>query len=240
MAELETQKPKDDPISALHRMSTTAGVATQEYVAINGLAVASAVLGLLTALALVGSLFLVLGLAAIVCGILGLRQIRSSSGTQAGSGLALLGIILALAIAGFVVAGAVTESRTKATYRQQIDQVLQDLGQHVSANDYPAAYALFHPDFQKAWTPTQFELVWKQQQDEKYGGGPLQKMAGNDLVEFETMGDGTLAAHTQSLVWFSKSDEPGRVRVQLRQTASNGPWLIYVLDPLFRKEKTRS
>src|ERR1044071_7201619 len=51
MPELEQANQQDDPIAALHRMSTTAGVGSQDYVAINNLAIAAALLGLGTALA---------------------------------------------------------------------------------------------------------------------------------------------------------------------------------------------
>src|SRR5438067_1559244 len=82
MAELETQRPVNDPIAALHKMSTTAGVGTTEYVAINNLAIVAAVLGLVTGLAFFGAPFMLIGVAGILCGIVALKQITDSNGTQ--------------------------------------------------------------------------------------------------------------------------------------------------------------
>src|SRR5690242_19183421 len=104
MPELEPQQPPADPIAALHKMSTTAGISTGEYVAINNLAISAAVLGLATALVFVGLPFLLLGLAAIGLGVVALRQIHDSNGTQGGRGLAILGILLALLLSGSAIA----------------------------------------------------------------------------------------------------------------------------------------
>src|SRR5438046_5220936 len=98
MPELEQPSSQDDPIAHLHRMSTTAGVGSQEYVAINNLAVIAALLGLGTALAFVHIFFVILGLAGIACGTIAMLQIRDSNGTQGGRGLAWTGIVLSLAV----------------------------------------------------------------------------------------------------------------------------------------------
>src|SRR3954466_13908623 len=91
-----------DPIAHLHKMSTTAGVGSQDYVAINNSAIISVILGMCTALAFLGIPFLVVGAAGIVFGIIALVQIRNSKLTRGGTGLAILGILLSLAIAGSV------------------------------------------------------------------------------------------------------------------------------------------
>src|SRR5687768_2615927 len=100
MSELEQQKTVDDPIASLHRMSTTAGVGSQEYVAINNVAIVAAILGLCTALGFLGPFFLILGLAGVICGFVALKEIRNSNGTQSGKLLAWLGVFLSVALAG--------------------------------------------------------------------------------------------------------------------------------------------
>jgi len=111
MPELEPPRKSDeaasetpDPIAHLHKMSTTAGVGSQDYVAINNAAIVSVILGLCTALAFLGIPFLIVGAAGIVSGIIALLQIRHSNGTQGGRGLAILGMLLSLALAGSVAA----------------------------------------------------------------------------------------------------------------------------------------
>src|SRR5829696_1063065 len=98
-----------DPLATLHKMSTTAGVSSQEYVAINIPSIIAMVLGLASVMAVPVPVLLVVPLAAIVTGLVSLSQIRQSNGTQTGRGFALLGIVLALAIGGFVFVRAVTD-----------------------------------------------------------------------------------------------------------------------------------
>src|SRR5881394_820634 len=111
MPELEPPRKSDadaadgpDPIAGLHKMSTTAGVGSQDYVATNNAAIVSVILGICTALAFLGIPFLIVGVAGIVSGIIALYQIRHSNGTQGGTGIAILGILLSLGIAGSVAA----------------------------------------------------------------------------------------------------------------------------------------
>jgi hypothetical protein len=59
-------------------MSTTAGLGTQEYVAINPVAVWATIFGLGSLLCLVDNIFLVIPLAAIVCAFIALRQIKTA------------------------------------------------------------------------------------------------------------------------------------------------------------------
>src|SRR2546429_5411940 len=82
----------DDPLARLHKMSTTAGVASQQYVAINNAAVIAALLGVASALALLTPTLLIVPLAGVVVAIVSWRQISNSNGTETGKPLALLGL----------------------------------------------------------------------------------------------------------------------------------------------------
>src|SRR5215213_1889000 len=75
-----------DALARLHKMSTTAGITSQEYVAINIPAIIALVLGLASVVALlnVSGVLLVIPLAAIVTAFAALSQIRASNGTQTG------------------------------------------------------------------------------------------------------------------------------------------------------------
>ena len=89
-----------DPLSKLYHMSNTAGVGTQEYVAINPTAVAALILGLASVLALLGSILLVVPAAGIVCGLVAISQIRKSNETQTGLALAACGLVLSIGLGG--------------------------------------------------------------------------------------------------------------------------------------------
>src|SRR5271170_804167 len=80
-----------DHLRELPKMSSTAGVGTEEYVAINVPAVFALLLGFAGILALIEAPFVVIALAAIVVAIVAMVQIAKSSGTQAGGGFAVAG-----------------------------------------------------------------------------------------------------------------------------------------------------
>src|SRR3954469_19562554 len=93
----------DDPLAHLHKMSTTAGLGSTDYVAINPVAVAASLLGLASALVLLDLLLGVIPLLAIGCAVVSLIQISRSGGTQTGRKWAVLGILLAIAFSSVVV-----------------------------------------------------------------------------------------------------------------------------------------
>src|SRR4051794_31568703 len=84
--------PDDDPLAHLHKMSTTAGVSSQDYVAINIPSLVAFVLGLASVLAAVFPVALLLPALSIAFAIASLSQINRSNGTQTGRGFAYLGI----------------------------------------------------------------------------------------------------------------------------------------------------
>src|SRR4030095_16599748 len=139
MAELERQTapspapPDDDPIAGLHKMSTTAGVGTADYVAINTMSVVAAVLGLLTLLALAHWLFMFMGVSAIVWGLIALSQIKDSNGTQGGAMTAWAGILMAVLFAGVAVAMEYRARAALAPERQRVNALIDQIGKRVMA-----------------------------------------------------------------------------------------------------------
>src|SRR6476660_5325715 len=65
-----------DPLASLHKMSTTAGITSQEYVAINIPSIVAFVLGIASLVAVLNPVLLVLPLAAVVTAYAALSQIR--------------------------------------------------------------------------------------------------------------------------------------------------------------------
>src|SRR5436190_20115121 len=74
----------DDHLAHLHKMTTTAGLGSSDYVAVNGTAVFALLVGVASALALMSEVLLILPLVAIVAAFVALSQIRHSNGTQTG------------------------------------------------------------------------------------------------------------------------------------------------------------
>ena len=131
------QKPQsNDPLASLHRMSTTAGVASQEYVAINQTAIATLLLGLAGISVIMANLLVVLPVIAVVCGIVALRQIANSNGTQSGRSLAGLGMVLGLVMLGYVVVPAVKQQRVLQAEKGKIIAAVNDFGNALVAKDY--------------------------------------------------------------------------------------------------------
>src|SRR5688572_8073877 len=131
----------DDPLSHLHKMSTTAGLGSGEYVAVNGPAVFTLLLGLASALTLLEEVLLILPITAIIVGIVAWRQINQSNGTQTGKGLIAIGLLCALAFGGFVVVREVTHDMRTRDDRNAIRATITEFGNKVKAGDVDGAYA---------------------------------------------------------------------------------------------------
>ena len=246
MAELEPQSVSDDPIASLHRMSTTAGVATSDYVAINSMAIMSLVLGMATVLAIAWMPLMLVGLAGIVCGVMAIRQIGQSNGTQTGRGLAVLGILLSLLLAGTAVAMDYARDAVLKPDKQGINDAIAKFGQSLAKRDYAGAYALFDPEFQtgsdvrRGCTLAEFEAMFKPIQEEASETGPLIGARGNDMFIFTPYPDGTTVASTRAIFKFEKNPADPRVGFELRKQP-DGSWRILAIPELLdqRPQKPR-
>jgi len=241
MPELEpAQNSADapDPISRLHKMSTTAGVGSQEYVAINTAAIVSTILGLSTALAFLGIPFLIVGAAGIVFGIIAIVQIRHSNGTQGGIGLAILGILLSLGIAGSVAAAHIIEWRNQEQDKAEINQLLSQVGQYVGSGQYEKAYQLFAPEFQ---SNIKFPVFRDQLQVYQQFLGKIEAMTSNDAFLFLPTPEGLPTAQTQAIVTFrppaTQTTQPFSRELRRIPTGlykRNGQWYLVSME-IFRK-----
>jgi hypothetical protein len=229
-------------------MSTTAGVGSQDYVAINNAAIVSVILGLSTFLAFMGLPFLILGAAGIVFGIIALVQIRHSNGTQGGTGLAVLGILLSLGIAGTVSAISSMEYLATRENERAIDGVLKQMGDHLAANRYDKAWEHFSPDFQANWNANLFRDHLTA--IERYLG-EIEGMSSNGVFQFVTTTEGIETAQTQVVFRFktpttmpttitsdSPTVPPGQVenrRVPAVLYKYQGEWRVAGMDIFPRK-----
>lgn len=159
-----------DPLASLHKMSRTAGLGGDEYVAVNNTAVVALLLGLASSLAIFGTLLLVIPVLACVVAIVAIRQINHSAGTQTGKGLAWSGLILAIAFVLLVGGREVQHLRQVRRQQDQIVALVRELGGNLNRADYEAAWRQFSPRFQQRVRKEDFVAVWTQHQTSPYYG----------------------------------------------------------------------
>ena len=185
----QTQPPRppgaddDDPLSHLHKMSTTAGLGSGDYVAVNGAAVAALLLGLASGLTLLGLILLVLPIACIVVSVIAWRQINQSNGTQTGKGLVIVGLICALAFGGFVVTRETTRGWRTRQDRMAIARTIAQFGDKIQGGDVAGAHAMLSPRMQQGVPMERFKQTADfVRQSDLYG--KLSETEYNGLVEF--------------------------------------------------------
>lgn len=217
-----------DPLASLHRMSNTAGLSSQEYVAVNLTAVAAILAGLATGLIFLSPLWLAVPVLAIVLGLVALRQISSSNGTQTGRLLAWAGILLAVGIGGFQLGSQFIERQRKQPMEAQVLAVCDTLAQSVIKEDYPKAWGLFSDRFrtEKKLDFKAFSQQWTRIQG-SHEAGKIKSLKSNGLVDLQP---GPMAA-TMLLMEMEKSAYVGRYTVVMSQ--HNGVWQIDDLAAIF-------
>jgi hypothetical protein len=152
---------QDDPLAALHKMSRTAGLGSQEYVAVNPMAVASVLVGLLSVLALLfGTILLIIPVAAAILAIVSIVQIRRSAGTQAGVGIAILGLLIALLFVGAVGGKAALHAYEISAAQGEIVGLIDHFGRDVNQGNYDAAWDLCSSRFHDRIKKDSFTSTW--------------------------------------------------------------------------------
>lgn len=146
-----------DPFQTLHKMSTTAGLGSGDYVAINGAAVAAMLLGIASSLVLFGlALLLLVPLAGLVCAVLAFRQISGSNGTQTGRLLAGLGLLFSLGFGGIFVGRQAVESVRNRADEQQVTALIGQIESLVKAEKFTELYDLTDEHFRQRISVAQF------------------------------------------------------------------------------------
>jgi hypothetical protein len=223
----------DDPLSHLHKMSTTAGLGSGDYVAVNGTAVFSLILGLASALVLLSGWFLVFAVVGVVAAIVAFVQIRDSNATQTARALAVFGLLLCLGFGGFLVTRWVTDEYRTRSDRAAIATVITQLGDAMKSGDGQAAYGLFTDTFHQRVPQQPFEERLKVLR-ENPSYGKLQGTKTNGLVDFQT-DESTGARYGIALVELVV--ERAREDVQLADDGTfrkvGDEWRIEALPKLF-------
>ena len=227
-----TRSADVDPFLSLHKMSTTAGLGSADYVAINGSAIAAVVLGIASAFVLMGSnLLLILPLAGIICATLAFVQVGNSNGTQTGRGLAGLGLLLSIGLGSFYVVRELYEVRRNQADTDAVVSLIHTMGQQVSQLRYDQAYAAADEHMREHVTPEQFAAAWQRFNTSKTLGG-ITRFDWNHLLEF---GDdpvtGDRVASGTILIAFQKVTGQDRESAAFRKL--NGSWQLEDLPSLF-------
>ena len=237
-----------DPLASLHKMSTTAGLGSTDYVEVNPTAIAAVVIGVASAVTLFNQpLLLIVPAVGITTAIIAFRQIARSNGTQTGHLLAIAAILLSLAFGGIVFARNVMEKRAESASKAAIGQLVIDFDKHLKSGEFDAIYQQFDDRFRQRVTPTRFSDMMKFiMSSDVYGkmksvtlpGMPANSPAGyrwTGLAEFvddESTGNKLATAH---MVWdFEKA---GEVRQQVWFRDVNGKWMFEDIPGLFPREK---
>lgn len=221
-----------DQLSSLYKMSRTAGLGSTDYVAINGAAVAAAILGAASSLSFVANVFLVVPIVGIVFAIVALRQIAHSNGTQGGRLLAVGGLVLSLLFAGIVIGGEVKEAVGHTADSKEITGLIDQFSDAAKANDVDKAYGLFANQFQQRWDKEKFGGVMKFLQKSPVNGD-MQYMKWNGVrYQFDQLpGQPDRFANGGLLVKFQNSPEPFRTEAVFRNGGDG--WRIYSIPSFF-------
>ncbi len=241
MPDLQTPPPTDrpaapqdadgpDPLTHLHKMSTTAGLGSTDYVAINAPAVLAVIIGLASALAVLEPILLIVPIAGVICAAVALYQIGKSAGTQTGRGLAILGLLLSLGFAAYVGYLSVDKMRTERTDRAAIEVIIAQFTDHVQKGEVKQAYALFSPRFQERVLEPEFTDRLKYVQSSTWGN--LETITTNGRYDFNSdPTTGVRIAQAILQMKLDRSPEPSRLEAVFRLVG--GEWKFENIPAVF-------
>lgn len=220
-----------DPLAHLHKMSTTAGLGSTDYVAINGPSVVAVILGLASALAVVHTILLIVPIAGVVCAAVALYQIGKSGGTQTGRGLAILGLLLSLGFAAYVGYAAIAKVQQENRDSAAIELLIADFSAHTQKGEFDQAYALFSPRFQERVSAPMFADIMRNVQSHPQWG-KLEGITTNGRYDFASdPATGGRIGQAMLLMKLDKFTEPSRQEAVFRLVG--GQWKFENIPGLF-------
>ena len=220
-----------DPLAHLHKMSTTAGLGTTEYVAINWPSVVAVILGLASSLAIMDKILLIVPIAGVICAAVALYQIAKSGGTQTGRGLAVLGLLLSFGFAGYVGYLSIAKARQEGTDKATLETVIAELSGDIKSGNFEKAYGLFSPRFQDRIPLQRFkDTMGYVKFHQTYGN--LRGLTTNGRYAFESdETTGNRYAQVILLMDLDKMSEPSRQDATFRLVG--GQWKVENIPGLF-------
>lgn len=239
MAELTTHPvpppappAQSDPLATLHKMSMTAGLGSQDYVAINNTSFFAVGLGLLGVLSLFWPEFLIASGGGLVCAIVAWWQIRNSNGTQTGKSIVLFAVALCLGVGGYVAGHSIYIAIENREDEAKIGQLIDNFSQALTHHDYDQAYAMCSDDFRKRVSIEKFSATFDSMFHPHMSTvGPLTSLQWNHAHDWfgnEVNGDRLAVALT--LFQFAKEPEPSRQNVSFVKAYDDSGWHWEVND----------
>ena len=196
-----------DPLAGLYHMSNTAGVSTQDYVAINVTAIAALLLGFASVLVVLSNILLVVPFVGIICGIVAIVQIRHSNQTQTGMGLAFFGLALSLLLGVGTVAYEGVNALRVTSDEKQIAKLVHEFGHDVVAEKYDQAYQLTGERFRERVPLAAFTQTLKSMRQIQ-GLGVLRSIEWNEhRMEIDQKPDAS-ASYAYAMTLFAHSANP--------------------------------
>lgn len=235
-----TADPAIDPLLKLHKMSTTAGVGSGDYVAVNATSIVAILLGIASLLAMFEPMLLILPAIGVIVSILSLRQIGQSNGTQTGRALAFGGLALSVVIGGLVGFKQLTERSRANADRAEIEQIIVQLGNDVRDGKPADAYEKLGARFKEQVPKELFvAIMTSARANDRFGTlqgiSSIYDPSKPGLVVFETnTTTGERIAVASGLMKFNKLDEPMRQSMNFRQ--AGGKWELDAMPELFPKQ----
>ncbi|HET6251954.1 MAG TPA: DUF4190 domain-containing protein [Tepidisphaeraceae bacterium] len=225
-----------EALAHLAKMSGTGSTfGAADYVAINPTAVASLILGASGALALLINVlvFLLLPIAGIVCGLIGIRQIRRSNGTQAGYGFAIAGILVALLMGGLVGGRELQDWLKIRSETREAAAVIARFGGELHGGHFENAYdGLTTADFRERVDRKTFQSRFEALQNTF---GPVTSMEYNhEGMIIETT---PVETRLTCLVVIRCRDLKDAGREYFRVSDKDGTWKISSIPQLFPEKK---
>jgi hypothetical protein len=213
-----------DPLLHLHKMSTTAGLGVGDYVAVNVTSVVAVVFGLASLLAIFNSVLLVFPIVGVILGIVALRQITGSNGTQTGKGLAILGLVLSGVITATIFSLQGLEILHRRADQEALANLSEKYGQLIAQDKFDEAYDLFDAGFKDRVSKQAFivHLTSIQHSTELPA---IDKITWNGLAEFHPGDEGSQTADAVIKVHFKGIDGEERLGARFHKL-KDGPWLI--------------
>lgn len=226
-----------DPLAGLFHMSNTAGAGTQEYVAINPMAIAALLLGFASVLVILSELLLVIPLIGIICAIVAIVQVRRSNQTQTGTALAIVGLILA-GLLGIGRLGYATMNRYReGADERQVSQLVDAFGADLAAERYEQAYQRFTPHFRERVNFTTFANALKGFANRDRAGAMADVAWNHEKMQFQQKPDSDATEGVAMvLVHFQRNpDRPARLILMFDK--AGGEWRIDDVPVLFPPKK---
>lgn len=222
-------------LDRLKKMSTTAGLGSGDYAAINTLAVIALTAALLGGLAaLLWVAMLAVPVVAAVVAVVAVRQIRDSNGTQTGRREALAALLISLGVVGYVVGGRVLNDLRTKPDREEILGVISEFDKAMAANEPGRAYQLTTPAFRTRVAEKKWRAMFAEFEAVPELGAIVGVNWNNVPLAFEEGPQGgNRLAYANVLFRYRRGAEPGRLTLAFARV--DGKWLINNIEKLFGK-----